>query len=98
LTSWTMSRQQFVNTRKEARCGRTTNRYHLPLDALPSSQPQRTRSFGFVFWSTDLDPFRYHRMIEYCPYRDCNHFSFIRSLVILYSRVVTPTYIMLCVD
>jgi hypothetical protein len=42
-----------------------------------------------VFRSTDLDPFRYHRLIEYCPFY-CTHFSFIRSLVILYSRVVTP--------
>jgi hypothetical protein len=49
------------------------------------------RSRIIVFWSTDLDPFRYHRLIEYCPLRDCTHFSFIRSLVILYSRVVTPT-------
>jgi hypothetical protein len=44
-----------------------------------------------VFQSTDLDPFRYHRLIKYCPYQDCTHFSFIRSLVILYSRVVIPT-------
>jgi hypothetical protein len=46
-----------------------------------------------VHWigGTDLDPFRYHRIIEYCPYRDCTHFSFIRFLVKQYSRVVTPT-------
>jgi hypothetical protein len=41
----------------------------------------------FVSRSTDLDPFRYHRLIKYCPWRDCTHFSFIRSSVIPYSRV-----------
>jgi hypothetical protein len=64
----------------------------IPTCLVLSYQLALSLSLYFVFRSTDLDPFRYHtRIIEYCPLQDCTHFSFIRSLVILYSRVVTPT-------